>query len=164
MCCCWFHPSFRYKIDPQENNNPRVKHLHFGINCEGKNILQWKCWRWGVCVRGAGGGKMWPFPIGRRLLSSYLGHLHLLPTFTSTTFHNKTIEDSLQNWQDKCCEAKWLQWIIALLDEEFSLPALGSSTLWGVAACIEIYKKLKVFDFLTTRFLLSVLIINQSLK
>lgn len=89
MCCCWFHPSFRYKIDPQENNNPRVKHLHFGINCEGKNILQWKCWRWKMweaLVVGGVASSHWS-----ATLSFYLWVIYICPPFSSATFHNKTI-------------------------------------------------------------------------
>ena len=55
------HPSFGHKIDPQQDNNPREKNFHFGIICEGENILQWKCWRW----------KMWETLVVGGVVSSH---------------------------------------------------------------------------------------------
>jgi len=71
------HPSFGYKINPQEENNPRVKHVQFGIIWEGKNILKQKMLEM-ENVRGAGCGKVWPLPIGRRHSASTcaVGQLH----------------------------------------------------------------------------------------
>ena len=74
------HPPFGHKIDSLEDNNPRVKHFHFGMNWEGEKHSKTKMLEM-ENVRGAGCGGCGLFPL--------VGDTQLLPGSTTSThpFH-----------------------------------------------------------------------------
>ena len=148
--CCWFNPPFGNKIDLQEQFQSETStfwnHLRGEKQWNNENVGDGKCerrWLWGGVAPSYWLATSQLLPVG---------HLHLLPTLWSTTFHKKTIEDHYKMEQTIVVRQKWLHWIIILLDEYFPFRPWAHLPR-GVAACIEIQKKLKVSDFLTTTFL-----------
>ena len=83
--CCWFNPPFGNKIDLQEQSQSETStfwnHLRGKKQWNNENVGDGKCerrWLWGGVAPSYWLATSQLLPVG---------HLHLLPTFTSTTFH-----------------------------------------------------------------------------
>ena len=123
--CCWFNPPFGNKIDLQEQFQSETSTFWNHLR-GGKTMKQWKCWRWKMW-EALVVGRCGPFPLAGDTQLLPVGHLHLLPTFTSTTFHknNRRLITKLKRqvlWGKNGCTG------LCLVGRVFSLPALGSST------------------------------------
>ena len=130
--CCWFNPPFGNKIDLQEQFQSETStfwnHLRGKKQWNNENVGDGKCerrWLWGGVAPSYWLATSQLLPVG---------HLHLLPTFWSTTFHKKTIEDHYKMEQTIVVRQKWLHWIMPCWTSIFpSGPGLIYPGVWQLA-------------------------------